>query len=80
MTLGAAQALRATYIGHEIPVGGVDAIPEGLGALEYAMLFCTVRLPHEAVVNGVYHVVSDWFKGISASEKPLTRSVLMRKL
>lgn len=80
MALGAARALRTTCcVDRKVPVGGVDAIPEALEALEDARLFCTVRLPHEAVVNGVYHVISDWFEGIPPSKNPLTSSVLIRK-
>lgn len=80
MALGAAKALRTIRVDREVRVGGVDAIPEALEALEDNRLFCTVRLPHEEVVDGIYRIVSDWFKGIPPSKIPLAHSILMRKL
>ena len=84
MALGAVRALRESRPESAVPVAGVDAIPEALQALEdgdpfRSRLFCTVGLPHEEVVRGVYSTVSEWFKGVPPSRKPLVRSVLAKK-
>ncbi|NLL37425.1 MAG: sugar ABC transporter substrate-binding protein [Fretibacterium sp.] len=83
MALGAVEALKEceSPLATPVPVGGVDAIPEALEALQDGRLFCTVHLPHEELVNGVLRSISSWFQGdfFSTSRMPLARSVLMRR-
>lgn len=80
MALGAAKALREDSSGLAVPIGGVDAIPEALEAIRDGRLFCTVKLPHAAVAEGVCRVVSDWLrKGVPPSREPLVRSALVLK-
>lgn len=78
MALGVLDALSESP-GASVPVGGVDAIPEALEALRDGRLFCTVSLPHEEVVRGVYRAVAERLAGAPVSGGPLGRSVLLRR-
>lgn len=79
MALGALDALPTPHRGKRPYIAGVDAIDEALREVEAGNLLCTVRLPHEAVVRGVYRTVSEWFSGTAPSARPFTDSFLCAK-
>ena len=76
MALGMLDAMDELDLSHRPLVAGVDAIQEALRAVEAGRMLCTVELPHETVVRGVYRTLTDWFDGVRPGDAPVTESYL----